>query len=89
MRVLNCHSGFTFTGCQIFYSKIDIHNSDGVIFSSCICGNNNCDITVDGGGAILFVNNMYEGQIPINITNNNNVHFVNCYNKFDGSIVSN
>ena len=45
IRILNCDSGFIFTGCQIFYSKTSIEDSDGVVISDTNFGLNNCDIT--------------------------------------------
>lgn len=89
IKILNCDNGFIFTGCQIFFSRIDIEDSDGVVISDTIFGLSNCDITIVGGGAILFANNMHQGAPTINITNNSNVHFVNCYNRTNGAVISN
>ena len=89
IEVLNCPNGFVFDGCQIFFSQIKIENSDGIIVSNCNFGLNNCNITINGGHAILFANNMHQGRPPISITNNNYVHFVNCYNRSSGAVISN
>lgn len=88
IRVLNCANGFIFSGCQIFYSQIVLEDSDGVVFQGCNFGKNNCDITITNGGAELFANNMHEGAPTISITNNSNVHFVNCYNRSTGAPIS-
>jgi len=88
IEILNCHNGFIFSGCQIYYSQIHLANSDGVVFDGCNCGADNCDITISGGGAIIFANCMYDSDsFTISITNNQNVHFVNCYRKATGAIV--
>jgi hypothetical protein len=91
IKILNCDNGFIFTGCQIFYSKIDIEDSEGIVISSSNFGKNNCNIIISGGGAILFNGNMHEGAPSsgtwISITNNQNVHFANCYNKTTGAVV--
>ena len=95
IRMINCHAGFTFTGCQIFFSKVILEDSNGVVFSGCIFGKNNCQIRVNNGGAVLFIGNMHSGepsetseQNPwIEIINNTNTHFVNCYVKSTGEEV--
>lgn len=85
IKILNCHSGFMFTGCQIYYSQIYLENTDGIVIADTNFGYENCDVTISGGGAVMFANNMTEGDIPVSITNNGNVHFANCYNKSTGA----
>ena len=85
IKILNCHSGFVFSGCQIFYSQIVLEDTDGVIVADTNFGNNNCNVSIVNGGATLFANCMTEGAIPVTIDNNNHVHFANCYNKFTGA----
>ena len=89
IEILNCHSGFIFTGCQIFFSQIHLVDSDGIVISDTNFGYRNCDVNISGGGTVLFSNCMNEGAIPITVTNNQNVHFVNCYNKATGAMWSN
>lgn len=89
IKVLNCDHGFVFDGCQVFYSKIEIEDSDGVIVSNSNFGSTNCSISVTNGGATLFANNMHQTAPTITVTNNSNVHFVNCYVKSTGAVVSN
>ena len=89
IQILNCTHGFVFVACQIFYSKTVIENSDGVVFSACNYGAQNCDISVNDGGAILFTGNMHGAAPTITITDNTNVHFVNCYVRSTGAVVSN
>lgn len=88
IKILNCDSGFVFDGCQIFFSQIYIVDSDGVIVSNSNFGNANCNITVSGGGAVLFNGNMHQAAPVITVTNNNNVHFVNCYVRSTGAVVA-
>lgn len=85
IKILNCHNGFMFSGCQIFFSQINIVDSDGIVIAETNFGLNNCDVSVSGGGAILFANNMVQGAVPISITNNTKTHFVNCYNRETGA----
>lgn len=85
IEILNCHSGFIFSACQIFYSKINLVDSDGIVVTGANFGYNNCNISVSGGGAVLFTDCMVEGNIPVTVTNNSNVRFKNCYNKSTGA----
>lgn len=91
IQVLNCNNGYIFDGCQIFFSKIDIKNSAGVVISNTNFGRDNCNISIDGGGVVLFANNIHQAAPSngtwINVANNENVHFVNCYNRSNGRIV--
>lgn len=89
IKILNCDNGYIFTGCQIFFSQIDIEDSDGVVISSTNFGASNCNITIKNGGAILFANNMHQAVPTIAISNNSNVHFSNCYVRSTGEVVTN
>lgn len=88
IKILNCDHGFVFDGCQIFYGQIDIEDSDGIVISNCNFGPTNNNITIKNGGAVLFANNMHKAQPTISITNNANVHFVNCYVGDTGATVA-
>ena len=88
IKILNCNNGFIFDGCQIFFSQIYLKDSDGVVFSNCNFGANNCDITINGGGAILFIGNMHSSDPTKTITNNNHVIFTNCYVRPTGESVT-
>lgn len=87
IKILNCDNGYVFSGCQIFYSQVDIEDSDGVVVSSSNFGSTNCTITISGGGAVLFNGNMHETAPTITVTNNDKVHFVNCYVRSTGAVV--
>lgn len=87
IKVINCHNGFIFSGCQLFFSQIVLEDSDGINISDTNFGLNNCDITITGGGLTIFANNIHQGRPPITIANNQNVHFVNCYSRGDGSLI--
>lgn len=88
IRILGCSNGFVFVGCQIFFSQTVIENSSGVTFSACNYGNVNCNISVNGGGAVLFIGNMHQEAPTINITDNDHVVFANCYVRSTGAVVS-
>lgn len=89
IKILNCNNGYVFDGCQIFFSKIQIEDSAGIEVVSTNFGQSNCDIIIKNGGVILFANNLHQDTPPsISITNNNKVHFVNCYNRTTGNLIS-
>ena len=88
IKILNCDNGFIFDGCQVFFSQIFVANSDGVAFTNCNMGASNCDITIGGGGVILFANNLHQAVPTINISGNNKVHFTNCYVRSTGEAVA-
>ena len=88
VQILNCDAGTVFDGCQIFFSKLKFVNSDGVLVSNCNFGVNNCNLEIDGGGAILFLGNMHQGIPTISINNNSKVVFANCYVRSTGAVVS-
>lgn len=89
IKILNCDNGYIFDGCQIGFSRTIIEDSVGIVFSNTFFGQaTNCDITITGGGAITFANNMHIAKPPITVTNNANVHFVNCYVASTGAVVS-
>lgn len=81
IMILNCDNGFIFEGCQIFYSKIHIDNSEGIVISNCNFGYSNCNIEISGGRAINFIGNMHEQKPLITVTDNTTVRFINCYDK--------
>lgn len=89
IKMINCANGFVFDGCQIFYSKILLDECQGVVVSSTNFGHSNCDIEVNGGGAILFSGNVHQGQPAIKVTNNDKTHFVHCYVRATGEAVTN
>lgn len=88
IKILNCNNGFVFTGCQIFYSQIQIEDTAGVTVASCNFGVNNCNISVTNGGVILFLGNIHQDAPTITVVNNSNVHFVNCYSRTTGALIS-
>ena len=88
IKILNCDNGFVFDGCQIFFSQIDIENSDGIVITNSVFGATNTDVSISGGGVVLFANNTHQSAPTINVTNNTNVHFTNCYVRSTGAVVA-
>ena len=84
IKMINCHSGFIFSACQIYYSQIYLEDSDGLVFDSCNFGRQNCNVTITNGAVTIFNCCLTEGAIPVSKTNNDKVKFINCYNKATG-----
>ena len=82
---MGAKNGYVFTGCQMFYSKIVIENSTNMLFSDFNFGRN-VEITVKGGKLTMFSNSAFASMPTVNIEDNENVKFVNCFTK-DGEEV--
>lgn len=88
ISIINCDNGFIFDACQIFFSSINIVNSEGIVISNSNFGATNAVINIDGGNTILFANNMHQVNPTININSNTKVYFANCYNRSTGAEIS-
>ena len=86
IRILGCESGYVFSGCQIFFSKIICENSDGILVSDSNFGRMT-DISVKGGGLHMFTNCMFQYHSEVTVENNDNVKFINCFTRRDGEAV--
>lgn len=90
IKILNTHNGFIFTGCQIFFSKIEIDNTKGIVFNACNFGQNNCNIILTGNDtkSILFSNNMFQNGASVSNPNASSLIFVNNYNRTTGELIT-
>lgn len=94
IQLINVTPGFVFTGCQLFYSAIDIIDSNGIIISGLNAGWGANDggthhgevITISGGSLVMFTGCGFRIQPQITVTNNNKVKFIDCY-AWDGTAV--
>ena len=87
IKIINCPNGFIFNACQIFFSKIQLVDSSGIVFSNNNFGKTNCDISIDGGKAILFIGNIFQDKPPITVTGDAEVNFTHCYSRTTGALV--
>lgn len=78
IHVINTTSGFTFTGCQLWYGNVVIENSTGITFSDNLFGNNGITINVTGNGGVYFHDNMFKNP-PTSINVNTATKFINNY----------
>lgn len=84
--VTGASNGHVFSGCQVFYSKIVLENSDAMLFNSFNFGQNS-EIEVKGGTLTMFTNCAFRSAPKITVTDNGKVKFLNCYT-WDGEPVT-
>ena len=63
IRAVGMEHGFVFTGCQIFYSAIQLDNCRNFIFNALNTGRQ-VPISIRGGGAVLFSDCMFYQADP-------------------------
>ena len=81
IQILGAKPGYSFTGCQLFYSQIVLENSYDILFNSMNTGRQ-VQIHIKGGGLTMFTNCSF-GYDPgeITVTDNEDVKFINCFNR--------
>lgn len=86
IQILGAKSGYSFTGCQLFFSHIVLENSDDIVFVGLNTGRQ-VQIHIKGGGLTMFGNCSF-GTPPeaICVVDNPLVHFSNCFTR-DGKPV--
>lgn len=82
LHAIGMAHGYMFSGCQMFFSKIDLTDCKGFVFDTMNYGRK-VDITVRGGGLTMFTNSAFNdtGADTIRIIDNDHVKFVNCYTR--------
>ena len=78
IKILGTRNGFIFSGCQVFYSKIELDDVHGTVFDSFNFGRHE-KINITGGGTALFTNCIFGTAPEVTITDNEYTKFVNCY----------
>ena len=86
VMVLGATSGYVFSGGQMFYSKIVLENSVGILFEGMNYGKD-MDISVKGGKLTMFANSVFS-NLPASVCVEDNplVRFNCCYTR-DGQKV--
>ena len=80
IKILGTKNGFIFSGCQVFYSKIELENVEGTVFDSFNFGRNEV-INISGGGTTLFTNCIFGKPPVVTVTDNECTKFVHCYTR--------
>lgn len=86
IRIVGASAGEVFTGCQIFYGKIEIEDSTGVRFGTCNFGRR-VPISVDRSRVVLFSDCTFYGgdESPLEENENVSLYFKDCF-QYDGEI---
>lgn len=81
IQILGAKPGYSFTGCQLFYSQIVLEDSYDIMFDALNTGRQ-VKILVKGGGLTMFTNSAF-GHLPeeIRVEDNDQVKFINCFTK--------
>lgn len=74
----NTISSFLFTGCQFGSGGIELINANYMNFGNCV-SSDEFSIDVTGGGTTIFNGFIMRSTSNVNITNNDKVKFVNCF----------
>lgn len=81
IELLGATYGYVFSGCQMFYSKIVIENSAGILFSGMNFGKD-MDISVKGGGLVLFSDSVFHHPpAAVLLTDGAVVKSANCFTR--------
>ena len=80
IRILGTRLGYVFSGCQVFFSKIELDDVKGVVFEAFNFGNHEV-INVNGVKLAVFMNCMFTSEPQVEITDNDCVKFVHCYTR--------
>lgn len=86
IKILGAPHGYVFSGCQLFFSKIEIENSTGIVFEAMNAGNKE-QIFVTGGCSVLFANSMFNTPPIVTIKDNEHTNFVHCYTRKTGELI--
>lgn len=86
LRLIGMHNGEIFTNCQIFFSKIELENSDGIVFSNINFGREE-QISITDGGVVQFNNCIFRTVPTVTVRNNPLVLFNNCFTR-DGNAIA-
>ena len=78
IQIFGATCGYIFQGCQIFFGKIDIRNSKGIVFDGINIGRDQV-INISGGGSVQFTNCEFANVPTFNITDNDNVIVESCH----------
>ena len=86
IKIIDSAIGFVFTGCQVWYGVIDIHNSRGVVVSDTLIGGNPT-IKVSGSYPAFFASCIFHSTPTLSV--NGSTKFDNCYLDSTGAAVTN
>ena len=87
IRIINSTNGVIFTGCQLFYSRVNLEDAAGIILDHCNFGQSE-PINITGGGLVLLDGCTFGTAPTITVTDNTTTHLDNCYIRSSGVAVT-
>lgn len=86
IKITNTKNGFIFSGCQVFFSQIDLKDTQGIVFDACNFGRSE-KISIENGGTILFDGCLYGTPPEVSVRNNEHVELINCSTRDGNNII--
>ena len=80
IQILGATSGYVFTGCQVFFSRIILENSHGILFDNLNCGRM-VSVSVKGGSSTIFSTSHFLNDLEYHVEDNSLVKFLHCYTR--------
>ena len=80
IRILGSTPGYVFTGCQMFFSDIEVENSTGIQFANFNFGKN-VNIRIKGDGVVRITDCIFSNQPNFELTEAPNVTVAGCQTK--------
>ncbi len=83
--ITNAKSGYVFSACQLFYSKIIVKDSPWINFNAFNFGKNT-QIEVSGVKTVMFTSCYFHGQPDVAVLDGGKVNFISCFDA-DGTLI--
>lgn len=80
IRILGSKPGYVFSGCQMFFSDIEVEDSTGIQFANFNFGKAP-NIRIKGDGVVCFTDCIFSSQPVFELTEASNVKVVGCCTK--------
>ena len=85
--IKNMRFGFVFDACNVFYGKIHVEDSLGMLFTNLNTGTVSL-VEVEDSASVLFLGCLFNNQPTFTIANSINVKAENCYVRSTGAAVT-
>lgn len=80
IRIVGSKPGYVFSGCQMFFSDIEVEDSTGIQFANFNFGKNQ-KIRVSGDGVVRFTDCIFSNAPSVTLTDAPNTEFAGCCTK--------
>ena len=80
IMALGAQHGYVFSGCQMFYSRIVLEDSCGILFDA-MNFSRNMDIAIKGGKLVMLTNSVFHGAPTFTVSEGACVKVLHCYTR--------